>query len=794
MNKIIMMPRSYNVIFLLLTLFMLSSASPAPCSPFRETWCYEAPEPLIGLAGGDGKVFFSTMLHIGALDEKTGSLIWMHETPVRFPTLTKDNCFSGLPGVHIACDGSFVFFSFEHCSVDTYDARSGKRIRSLPLTCRHSAIAADRGRLVCMPKPAQLTVIDSRTGRELWKRQITKMERSWGRDHYELHQAPVITGNRLAILNGGKVICFDMDTGNMLWSQELSCRSLTPMAEEEVLVVVTENDTVKALAADSGRVRWKTTLPTYGNPPVAVSGGDLCISDETGTLTCIQGKNGLIRWKKNVSSSPGPGTSVIPREGGVLAAGGHDLSAMSREGRELWRAPFGPGLEWGIVKPSRYGLIVASDELICALHASPTETTEQPETPGLNAYPSPLSARSRHLLLAMGNSAFPVIYKAARDFHSQLIKSNGTSPGAQEASLQGLQDSLELLACSAEKENSIQVSELTELLGNLDRDRVLTRWLANKGEPSIADLFFLKKLPPSITSDRRSYLPVLRGLQDYSMRLSQGDCMKALLQELDLWPVPPCRILPCDVVMEDSEIRATLRAPVKTRIIPSTIETLALEEVWQRAWKVPGNSRPFTDPYRTGFVAMGRDRQGKIWGLFNAHLRGFYGEAWVAERRGGRWRDPRWISHYMEAKDAPHWIARWAGDREGLTDSDKDGLPDCIEKKFATDPFNEDSDRDGLVDSLDKNPLAAPRYLTDEEEVMKAAFEWRASRPRFGPVPWVVDLPAGVKPFEIGGLNWVTLMTEAHRSHPPARPVRRGILDMAWHQTLPYTRDKRPVS
>ncbi len=38
-------------------------------------------------------------------------------------------------------------------------------------------------------------------------------------------------------------------------------------------------------------------------------------------------------------------------------------------------------------------------------------------------------------------------------------------------------------------------------------------------------------------------------------------------------------------------------------------------------------------------------------------------------------------------------------------DSDKDGLPDIIEEKFHTNPFNKDTDNDGLNDDIDSNPL-----------------------------------------------------------------------------------------
>lgn len=64
-------------------------------------------------------------------------------------------------------------------------------------------------------------------------------------------------------------------------------------------------------------------------------------------------------------------------------------------------------------------------------------------------------------------------------------------------------------------------------------------------------------------------------------------------------------------------------------------------------------------------------------------------------------------------------------------DSDHDSLTDLMERRLGTDPHNPDTDGDGLKDGVDKNPLAAPRRLSEVEQILAAAFEARPAQ-----APW----------------------------------------------------------
>ncbi|WP_319507308.1 RICIN domain-containing protein [uncultured Methanolobus sp.] len=51
---------------------------------------------------------------------------------------------------------------------------------------------------------------------------------------------------------------------------------------------------------------------------------------------------------------------------------------------------------------------------------------------------------------------------------------------------------------------------------------------------------------------------------------------------------------------------------------------------------------------------------------------------------------------------------------DGPLDSDHDGLPDVVEYRIGTDPFNPDTDGDGIIDSKDTEPLVAFRSVQED--------------------------------------------------------------------------------
>jgi len=772
-----MIPRVLTLVIVFLVLSGLSQAQAE--LRFDEKWCFEAPEPLIAVHAAEGKVFFSTVEHYGAVDLEKGTLAWMKAIPIDFRARTMSAGLSrSLPDVFIASDSGIVFFSLGGFRIDAVDTASGKKLWSAPVQCRKAAIGASKGRLFCMPKPAELLSLDGRTGKVLWKRRTSDVIRISFTETYELNAPPLIDDKRLLIfINNNEVISILQSTGKVLWrkkgiSNRYGVASIT--SDEKSLYLRHEDGKITALDKETGRKRWTCSLNR--EPRFAVTGGkEIYTADYAGYLNCIDASRGSLLWKKSVDGFSHHGLILSLCPDGVTVFRKYDILAVSRDGETLSRIPYPAGFECCDVKPLKDGLLLSSGELISALKRSESSGRDDA---GIKhnekiRYPAHLTARDRHILLSSGEDAFPAIYEAVLrldKLYREVRDKSGVPPEEAWSKRSDFDDALSLLTECAAKRHTEEMIRLARSLEDDDEDRRLFRWLAEKGDSSLADSYFLDRLPPGLPGNRRSYLPVLRSLNDYSMDLSFDDCIRALQQRLQISlfnPFPDSAHF--ELFVEHAGSRPSLemfvRPGERRRIVPSIEDAICLEEAWQSDW-AGGRLSTFTSSYMARFIDMGTDSKGRKWGLFSSALRGYYGDAWIAERRAGRWRDPRCLCLYESYVNNPDWIGRYTEKRELGRDSDRDGLPDCIERTFGTDPLNADSDGDGLADGVDRNPLAAPRRLSDDEEIVKAALEWRAFNPRFLYTPWIVEIPRGMKPFEMDGHNWINLMTTEDRHLP----------------------------
>lgn len=96
----------------------------------------------------------------------------------------------------------------------------------------------------------------------------------------------------------------------------------------------------------------------------------------------------------------------------------------------------------------------------------------------------------------------------------------------------------------------------------------------------------------------------------------------------------------------------------------------------------------------------------------------------------------------------------------GPLDSDHDGLPNAVEYRIGTDPFNPDTDGDGIIDSKDAEPLLASVSLTEEaDEGLNAPVSSNEDEEIAAPdnqtVP-LADTPARQTPFP-GAAVWTVL-------------------------------------
>lgn len=151
-----------------------------------------------------------------------------------------------------------------------------------------------------------------------------------------------------------------------------------------------------------------------------------------------------------------------------------------------------------------------------------------------------------------------------------------------------------------------------------------------------------------------------------------------------------------------------------------------------------------------------RDGSGTWWGIFQC---AYFGrdDIWVVQSTDGRnWRRPtvafpdeslrpsnfswharagrsssRLSLHWVDGKNEAH--ARSVSIADLYRDTDKDGVPDIVEREIGTNPSVKDSGNSGYLDGVNKNPLYVPHRLSQDEQIYQAVIEALCQYGRFKP-------------------------------------------------------------
>lgn len=169
-----------------------------------------------------------------------------------------------------------------------------------------------------------------------------------------------------------------------------------------------------------------------------------------------------------------------------------------------------------------------------------------------------------------------------------------------------------------------------------------------------------------------------------------------------------------------------------------------------------------------------KDSSGALWGLISSRAAGSLDDLWIARHDGNSWGEPLFTGVTRKELGNADWFARFVGKPNIALDTDGDGWTDLFERRLGTNPKVPDTDGDGLKDSEDKNPLAAPREVSEAEQVLRAAFQARFQFGGGRPSVCLVELPKGLKPLELYGWGWITISLEAGHKSPLQAFVGKG--------------------
>lgn len=215
------------------------------------------------------------------------------------------------------------------------DAADGKRKwvyqrATPPLTLRAPAgQAVSRGGLFAGFPGGKLVALDLATGGIGWEASVAQPRGSTELDRVaDVSSTPLVDGERVcAVAYQGKLACFDLQNGNVVWSQDISS-STGLIADDNNIYVSDDRGTVQAFDKKSGASVWKNTKLAgrrLGAP--AIAGNKILVGDVEGYVHALSVSDGALMARIStdgsaLSAAPQASADTIimqTRRGGVYA-------------------------------------------------------------------------------------------------------------------------------------------------------------------------------------------------------------------------------------------------------------------------------------------------------------------------------------------------------------------------------------------------------------------------------------------------------------------------------------------
>jgi len=290
-----------------------------------QAWRVAVGQPVSGGVGSDGKlvVVGTAKGEVLAFDAATGKEAWkarVSSEVLAAPTLGGD----GLVAVR---SGDSRIFAF--------DAADGKRRwvfqrTTPPLSLRSQVGVVLAGRALLAGFPGgKLVAVSTVNGAALWEATVALPKGSTELERVaDITSVPVYYGNTVcAVAYQGRVACFEMGSGNPLWSRDISSSAGLDMDQKGVYVS-DEKGIVQAFDRGNGSSLWKQDKLSMRilSKPLAV-GNHVAVADYQGIVHLLRREDGSFaaRFSSDgsaVAADPQPykdGFLIQTHSGGLYA-------------------------------------------------------------------------------------------------------------------------------------------------------------------------------------------------------------------------------------------------------------------------------------------------------------------------------------------------------------------------------------------------------------------------------------------------------------------------------------------
>lgn len=266
----------------------------------REVWRIAAGEKLSGGVGSDGQLVAvgTTKGDVLAFDAETAKLLW------------RARVSSEVLAAPVVGEGLVVVRSGDSRIVGL-NAEDGKRRwafqRTMPTLTLRSNVGVLLGQKVVVAglPGGKLVAINNQTGAAIWDVTValpkgaTELERV-----ADVTSSPVVQGRDIcAAAFQGRVACFDIATGNLKWSRDVSSSAGIDMDDKRVYVS-DDKGTLHAFARDSGASIWKQDklFMRRLTRPVAL-GRRVAVADFEGIVHLLDAETGAFAARAKTDGS-----------------------------------------------------------------------------------------------------------------------------------------------------------------------------------------------------------------------------------------------------------------------------------------------------------------------------------------------------------------------------------------------------------------------------------------------------------------------------------------------------------
>jgi outer membrane protein assembly factor BamB len=759
-------------------------ATETPAPPFRKVWRTQSQEQCDSFVVTANTVYYGTLNAYGAIDLRTGRRRW--ERKFSEP----------LFDASVALGGRTLYVGIGKGRLLACDPATGREQWSLRLRDYAYPMRTRGQTLYCTLKPGVLTALDTRTRAARWSLPLPgspSAARRAGRDDLALASAPLAESNRIYVAsNVGAMLCADTATGAVLWRSQAD--AATPAGiiglalDAQRVYYGTDDGQVIARDSASGRRLWTYRAGERISGVPALLAGGVCVSASDGKLRVLNAGDGTVRWEAVLSHEREPYISppCVRREQ-VWVTSGAKVMAFGADGARRWEWDTEEDLFAQPLHVLPDGMLLAGSHTFTRFVQGepPTLPTDpaarQALAAKLTARFDSLSQDEQRTLRKLGDEAFAALLPLVRERLTRCVAEVKQGSKSAFQSYSRFSDAAEALDAVMQPKQTQAVMALLPLSRTPGPDdsayATLLGLLEAHGDERLTVPLFLNVIRASRADTSYLYSAYSTALRVLA-NSSDPRAVRYMIAQLADEKAEPERRHQAYINLArtggEAGLQAVLAARDTRRTVPPFRQMLALDRLGLK----PDSKKR----YPSQLLATRRDGQGRLWGLVASPILGSGGDLWLVRHDGTRWVDPVFTGvdiieqGFWRRDDRPFryqgltrkqlldgaWFAKFVGSAALRKDTDGDGWTDLVEQRLGTDPTKADSDGDGLPDGQDKNPLAAPRPLTEAEQVLAAAFE---ARYRFeGPlVPCALTWPKGVAPIEVRGWDGIVLPQSAQR-------------------------------